>query len=116
MKKKQPVIEKLYGLLVIDGAYFKLDHSKQGQMIAIPQDKKKVDAKLAKAKEMAAKLKDSLDGEKVLTEALMINFEDKDFEKLYAQLFKSKRVYKAKTREHHCVDMKVGNTIIPIVN
>lgn len=114
--KKRPIIEKLYGYLVINGEYYQIDRDRQGKPTFKIQDKKRIEQKLVKAREMAKKLKENLDGEKVLTEALMINFADKDFDKLYGQLFQSKRVYKPKTREHHCVDMKVGNTIIPIVD
>jgi len=40
----------------------------------------------------------------------------KDIKKLYKNLFESKRKYKPKTREHHCVDMKIGNFILPIAD
>jgi len=113
---KKHIIKKRYGFLVIDGEYYQVDNNKQGAMVAIPQNKTHVMIKIERAKQMATKLRFSLDAEKVLTEALMINFTDKDFDKLYKQLFESKINYKPKTRVHHCVDMKVGNTIIPIVN
>jgi hypothetical protein len=102
--------------LVINGEYYKVTFNKLGRPIFLKGNQKKIKEKMSKAKLMAKKLKYDLDGEKVLTEALLTNFDDKSFEKLYLQLFKSKRIYKPKTREHHCVDMKVGNTIIPIVN
>ena len=71
---------------------------------------------MKKAREMAKKLKDSLDAEKVLMEVFMTKFEKKDFDKLYKSLFKSKRKYKVRTREGACVDMKIGNMIIPIID
>jgi hypothetical protein len=102
--------------LVIEGEYYEVKASSLGTPTFVKQNKNKIKLKIQRAKEMAKKLKDNLDGEKVLTEALLTNFDDKAFDKLYNQLFNSKINYKPKTRAHRCVDMKVGNTIIPIVN
>ena len=115
MKDKFKMQQK-YGYAVFNGVWYELDMDSHCEITYTKVDQKKIKAKMKRAKEMAKKLKDNLDAEKVLTETLMKNFDDKPFDKLYVQLFKSKRKYKAKTRKHHCVDMVVGNTIIPIVD
>lgn len=109
-------IEKIYNYLVINKEYYSVEMNKNGSPEFKKVNKKEVEQKIKKAKEIAHALKDGIDGEKILTETLMINLQDKDFERLYKQTFQTKRKYKPKTREHHCVDMKVGNFIIPIVN
>jgi hypothetical protein len=43
-----------------------------------------------------------------------MNLEEKDFDKLYKSLTSGKN-YKPKTREHRCVDLKVGNFVLPII-
>ena len=43
-----------------------------------------------------------------------MKFTNSDLDKLDKMLFGEKK-YTVKTREHRCVDMKVGNFIIPIV-
>lgn len=108
-------IQRKYGHMVINGKYYIID-SIRGRPTLIPVSKTEIDKKLKKAKQIAKKLKGDLDAEKVIVESLMIKFDKEDLDKLHNQLFKSKRKYKARTREHHCVDMKVGNTIIPIVD
>ena len=45
-----------------------------------------------------------------------MHFTDKDIDKLYKLVNSKKKKYKPKTREGHCVDMKVGGFIIPIVD
>ncbi len=67
------------------------------------------------AKEIAEKIKDSLDREKVIRESVM-KLPISELESLHNTVFNTKRKAKAKTREHHCVDMKVGNFILPIVD
>ncbi len=103
--------EKEYGYIKIKGVYYK-PNIKNGKITFTRV--KNANEKITKAKEMAIKLKESLDGEKVLTESLM-KLDDKDFEILYKSL-KGKIKYRPKTREHHCVDMKIGNFVLPIVN
>jgi len=108
-------IQKKYGYFIINGKYFEFS-SRDGSLILKPVDTKKMESKLKKVKLIAAKLKDQVDGEKILIETLMTRLEDSDIDKLNKLVFNKKRNYKAKTREHHCVDMKVGNMIIPIVD
>lgn len=67
-----------------------------------------------KAVEMAKKLAEHLNAEAVVKEAVM-HLPKKDFYMLYKALFKSKKKYKPRTRERHCVDMKIGNFILPLI-
>jgi len=112
---KKTKVEKKYGYLVVNGKYYEIE-SERGVPKTKLISKTVINDRLKKAKQIAKKLKTSLDAEKVLTESLMINFNEKDLNNLHSQLFHSKRKYIAKTREHHCVDMIVGNTVIPIVD
>ena len=106
--------EKKYNYLIANGKYYEWK-SKDGKPILEIVDKKKVEERIQKAKEIARKIKYGLDAETVLTEIIM-QFTDKDFKKLYELVNSKKRKYKAKTRTDHCVDMKVGKMIIPLVD
>ena len=112
--KKEIKFEKYFNYLIADGEYYEWKQ-KDGRSFLSHVDKNKIDEQLKKVKEIAKKIKDGLDAEAVLTETLMTRLEPKDIDKLYA-LVNSKRKYKAKTREGHCVDMKFGKFIIPIVD
>jgi len=87
-------IKKEYGYLKIGNQYFEMKSSKDGRWNPKEVGKKKLSAKIKKAKKMATTLQKGVDTKK----------------------YHSKRKYKPKTREHACVDMKVGNFILPIVN
>ncbi len=104
--------EKEHGYVKIKGKYYLPE---EDGMKGILQFKEVKDAvqKIKKAKEIAKHLKDGLDREIVLTEAIM-KLEPKEFDTLY-KMFKSGKKYKQKMREHRCVDMKVGNFVLPIV-
>ena len=103
--------EKKYDFLVFNGKYYEFSGD-DGKPIL--KEVKGVPEMLDKSHKIAKKIKDSLDREKLLVEILMTKFDKKGLDKLYNLLFKSKRKYKPKTREDHCVDMKVGNIIIPL--
>jgi hypothetical protein len=103
-----------FGYLVINGEYYEGSQSKTGSPTLKRLDKKVIENKISKARKIAKKLKNSLDREKVITEAVML-ISDKDVNKLHKMLFEGGRNFKPKTREHHCVDMKVGNFVLPIV-
>jgi len=107
-------IEKKYSYLVIDGEYYTLDQ-KDGKPSFVKIAKSKVRAIEKKVERIAERMKEGLDSKAVLVEALM-NLDIKDIDKMENLLFKSKRKYKPVTRKHHCVDMKVGRMIIPIVD
>ncbi len=114
MKLGKHIIEKKYGMLIINGEYYE-QTTKDGKPKFKPVSKTKVNRAENMAKEIAEKIKDSLDREKVIREAIM-KLEIPELEALHNTVFNEKRKAKAKTREHHCVDMKVGNCILPIVD
>jgi len=104
---------KKFGYHLIDGKYYE-----ETSVGGIPTFKKVSEKEIDKldmlADKIAEKLKDNLDTKMVLKESVMALFK-KDINKLHKMLFKSKRKYKAETREHHCVDMKIGNFVLVIV-
>ncbi len=107
------LIEKKYGHLVINGKYYE-EKSKDGKPVFVKVGIQKIKKAEKMVGEIVDELKDSLDREKVLHESIMKIPMD-DLEKLHNTVFNAKRKVKPKTREHHCVDMKVGNFILPIV-
>ena len=107
-------VQKKYGMLIIDGEYYE-ESSKDGKPIFTMASKAKINKAEKMAKEIAEEIKDSLDREKVIREAVM-KLDLNDLEQLHNVTFNKKRKAKAKTREHYCVDMKVGNFILPIVD
>lgn len=109
-------LDKEYGWMKVGNDYYSFDRNREGKLFFKKEDTAVIKGRIKRAKLLAAKLKEGIDGEKILTESLLVNFTVKDFDKLYAQVFNSKRKYKPRTRAHHCVDMKVGNVIIPIMN
>jgi len=106
-------IEIKFGYLLIKGEYYEWS-SKSGKPYLKHIDKEKVEKKIEMAKKIADKLKRNLDAHKVLMESIS-KLSDRDMKKLFRLLFESKRKYKTTTRAHHCVDMKIGNYILPIV-
>ncbi len=113
-KKKSEEIRKHYGYLIVDGKYFKANID--GSETTFKQVKEsEVKKKIKLMEDISEKLKDSLDKEAVLMEALS-NLEEEYLEMIHDSLHNSKRKVKPVTRKHHCVDMKVGKMIIPIVN
>ena len=100
-----------HGYAIINGKYYRGEW-KDDKAVFI--EDKKAKEKIEKAKKMAKKLEESLDRKAVLTESIM-NLDDIEFETLHRMLT-GKRNYKAKTRAHHCVDMKIGKLVIPIVD
>ncbi len=114
LKLGKNVIEKKYGFLMINEEYYEETH-KDGKPIFKKISKKRIKNAEKMAAEIAEKIKDSLDREKVIRESIM-KLEIPELESLHNTVFNAKRKVKAKTREHHCVDMKVGNFILPIVD
>ncbi len=107
--------EKFFEYFKFNGKYYYQD-SKDGKPTFVEISKKQVDEHLKKSQELAKRLKDSLDAEKILTEVFMAKYDKKHLDELYKTVFKSKKEYKPKTRGGYCVDMKVGNHIIPIID
>jgi len=103
-----------HGYIVINGDYYEAKRQ-DGEQIFKKVPKKKVEKRLKFVNEMVKKLKDSLDKEAILRESLM-KIADNDLETLYGILNNPTKKYKPKTREHRCVDMKIGNFILPIVD
>ncbi len=118
--KKRDNVEVMYGLIKIDNKYYYKD-SDDGKPILRIISKSKVEKRLKLVDEIVEKLKDALDKEAVLKESLMKSFPlgddviEEELLKLHGMLNSKDRKYKPKTRKHYCVDMKVGNMIIPIV-
>ncbi len=108
-------IERVFEYFKFKGKYYK-PSSSDGKLSFVEMTKKEFDDQLKMAKDLAKHLKNNLDAEKVLVEIFMTRYEKKSLEKLYNYTINTKRKYKAKTREGHCVDMKVGNHIVPIVD
>ena len=102
-----------YGMLQVNGKSYQWEMI-DGKETYVKVSEKEVKAKTELAKKLTDKLRDSLDRDKVLMEALM-SMPPKELKKLENLLFKSKKVYKPKTRADACVDMKVGNFILPII-
>lgn len=121
MKKKTHTPEEIFGAkkvfdyLKFKDKYYEYD-SKDGKAVFVEVSKKNVDEHLKKAKELVKKLKEGFDTEKVLMEVFMSKYDKKHLDELYKTVFKSKKKYKPRTREGACVDMKVGNHIIPIID
>lgn len=102
--------EMRYGRLILNNKPYIMDN-KNGKP-CLKEDKEF--NKLTKLSEqISKKLAPQLNAEAVIQEAVM-GLLPKDVKKLYGMLFKSKKKYKPKTRKHHCVDMKIGNFVLPI--
>ena len=114
MAKKTIQFEKRYGYLFKGGRYYELDERLNSKTLMQFIEVKDAEKKIKKAKSMAEKLKESLDRKKVLTESIM-KLDKLDFDRL-EKLMDNKVNYKPKTREHRCVDLKIGNFVLPIVD
>lgn len=112
-KLEEKTFEKRYNYLVHKGKYYEITNERGD--VTFKENTKNALARINKAKKMANILQNSLDKEAVLVEAIM-KLSNIDLDILYHNLTKSKRKFKPKTREHHCVDMKVGNFVLPIVD
>lgn len=107
-------IDKKYGYLIINGKYYE-GTTKDGKPVFKEVKIDEIKDKITKAEKIADKLKTKVDVKKMLKEAVMRIPLD-DIDKLYVMLFVDKKKKKVKTREHHCVDVKIGNFILPIVD
>jgi len=104
-----------YGCLKIDGKYYEATPDGLDRLRYVEVSKKKFDEKVSVIKKIADKLKNSLDREAVLMEALS-KLSEEELSGVWTALNNPLRKLKPKTRRHHCVDMKIGNWVIPIVN
>jgi len=111
---KLEVLRKHYGYLIVGDKYYKLDM--MGRETIFKEVKaSQVKKKIKLMEELSKKLKDSLDAEAVMMEALS-KLEMEELIMIHDKIFNEKRKTKPRTRKHHCVDMKVGDVIIPIVD
>lgn len=111
---KKSEITREYEFLKVDGRYFKPEH-KGEHLCYVEVKEEEFKNKVELVKKIAGKLKDSLDQEAVLKEALS-KLDEEYLEQILGALEHPTKQVKAKTREHHCVDLKVGKLTIPIIN
>lgn len=113
-KKQKSEITREYEYLKVDGRYFK--PQMEGERVRyIQTTKKEFNYNVALMRKIVEKLKDSLDKEAVLLEALS-KLDSSYLERLWGVLNNPIKKVKPRTRKHHCVDMKVGKLVIPIIN
>jgi hypothetical protein len=113
MKKSE--ITKEHGYLKVNGKYYEFNEKSSERTSYLQISADKVKKKIKIAKEITEKLKNALNKEAVLMESLT-KLPQEYLEQIHNSLYNSKRKIKPKTREHHCVDMKVGKLVIPIVD
>ena len=115
MKNNKKEIVKEYGFWIIEGKHYEPQpEKKDGKAILVEVSEKEVKRRMRLIKELAVKLKEKLDNEAVMMEALSKIGKD-SLEQIHNVVFNIKRKTKIKTRKAYCVDMKVGRFIIPIV-
>ena len=112
--KKSETLKKHYGYLIVGDKYYRLDMMGR-ETVFREVSKAKVKKKIKLMEELSKKLKDSLDGEAVMMEALS-KLEIEELIMIHDKIINEKRKTKPRTRKHHCVDMKIGDVIIPIVD
>lgn len=113
--KKKSEITLEFGYLKVDGRYFELDEKTPERARYIEVSNNKVKAKIKLLSEIAEKLKENLDANAVLMEALS-KLPEEYLTNIHNAVYNSKKKVKPKTRKHHCVDMKVGKMVIPIIS
>jgi len=107
-------IKQVHNWFLIHGEYY-YPKMIDGKPIFEKQDKKEIENLIKMAEEIAEKIKEGFDPILVLKEAIL-KLSTSELIKLYDTTFNSKRKYKPKTREGHCVDMKIGHFILPIID
>ena len=98
----------------VDGRYFKPVHEVE-RINYVEVKKEEFENRVKLLKKIAEKLKDSLDKEAVLIEALS-KLDDEYLERIWGSLNNPIKKIKPRTRKHYCVDMRVGKITIPIIN
>jgi IS30 family transposase len=107
-------IEREYGFLKIGNKYFE-QRQEQQRVSFVEVSKVRVKKKIKLLKEITERLKDTLDKEAVLMEALS-KIDSNELELIHSAVYNAKRKVKMQTRRHYCVDMRVGRFTIPIVD
>jgi|26BtaG_2_1085354.scaffolds.fasta_scaffold03387_6 hypothetical protein len=111
IKLNEIEFEKRYDYIYMNGKYYEMKgNAGRGKFEFV--EVKDVQERIDKAEEIAEVLVKSLDGKKVLLGSIM-KLPKRDMDKLYKNAVE--RGFKTKTREHECVDMKIGNFVLPIV-
>ena len=95
--KKKSEITREFEFLKVDGRYFEIKNNKE-RVSYVEVPKKKVEQRIKLLKEVTSKMKDSLDKEAVLMEALS-KLPYLELKQFYNALFRKK--IKPKTRKHH---------------
>jgi len=109
---KDMEIERKFGYYIIDGEYYEMKgNSGHGKFTFVKA--KDVQEQVDKAEEIAEVLVKSFNGKAVLVESIM-KLGKTEIKTLYRNAVE--KGFKAKTREHECVDMKIGNFVLPIVD
>ena len=112
VKIKDIEFERKHGYMYMDGKYYEMKgNSGVGKFEFV--EVKGVQERIDEAEEIAEELVKSFNGKSVLVESIM-KLSKRDMKTLYSNAITKK--YKAKTREHECVDMKIGNFVLPIVD
>lgn len=109
-------ILKEYGFWIIEGKHYECQlEKKDGKAVLVEVSEREVKRRMRLIKDLAVKLKEKLDNEAVMMEALS-KLTKQELEHIHNVVFNIKRKTKIRTRKAYCVDMKVGNNIIPIVD
>ena len=117
MKKRKEInftkVEREFGYLKIGNKHYELIVDRKSDGLQKFVEVKDYNQRIAIAKELTEKLKNSLDREKILMEVLMKQ-STHSLNGIKKELGIKKT--KAKTRRHHCVDMQIGRYVLPIVD
>lgn len=113
-RDKKSEVTREYEYLKVGEKYFRPD--REGEKLHyIECTQKEFEDRVGLLKNIAAKMKDGLDREAVLVEALS-KLDDEYLEMLWGKLSNPIKKPAIRTRKHHCVDMRVGNLTVPIVS
>jgi hypothetical protein len=105
--------ERMFGYMKIDGKYYK-EAEKDGKSILVEISDREIQKKIELSKKIIPKLREHLDRDKILMEALMKKTEA-NLKKMEEKLFGKEEPISIYTRSHHCIDMKIGGQILEIV-
>jgi len=111
MDKIKEGLEYEFGHWKEGDKYYK-ESTRNGKLVWKEVSLEEVNERIAEAERLAYLLEEGLDPVKILTEAIM-RLPKKKVKQLSAALERDNNIV---TRSHHCVDMKVGNFILPIVD
>ncbi len=111
MEKIKKGLEYKFGHWKEGNKYYR-ESTINGKLVWKEVSTEEFENKLKTARHLAEELQYDLDGLKIFTESIM-----KLPKKRMLQLEEAvKKKHQRITRQHHCVDMKVGNFILPIID